>query len=163
MAGHSPSDLYLSVVSVHEQMLGANKYIAQARTRSSVIRGYQMIESAILDYTNSTLFRLMNRLRSSLTSFASWGYGLARWICELQRLPCLTHLQSSRAIQSTLRKFRSCMSRIGQRRHRFTRYKIAGREDGETHIYCGQFGDMAESSLRMNRWISGVVTCDRGR
>lgn len=50
MAGHSPSDFYLSVVSVHEQMLGANKYIAQARARSSVIRGYQMIESAILDY-----------------------------------------------------------------------------------------------------------------
>ena len=50
MAGHSPSDFYLSVVSVHEQMLGANKYIAQVRTRSSVIRGYQMIESAILDY-----------------------------------------------------------------------------------------------------------------
>src|SRR3990172_9523856 len=56
MAGHSPSDFYLSIVTVHEQMLGANKYLAQARTRSGVIRGYQMIESAILDYNQ---FRIL--------------------------------------------------------------------------------------------------------
>ena len=56
MARHSQSDFYLSIISVHEQMLGASKYVAQARTRSSVIRGYQMIESAMLDYNQ---FRIL--------------------------------------------------------------------------------------------------------
>jgi tRNA(fMet)-specific endonuclease VapC len=50
MARYHPSDFYLSVVSVHEQMLGASKFVAQAKSRASVVRGYQMIESAILDY-----------------------------------------------------------------------------------------------------------------
>lgn len=44
------TDFFVSVISIHEQMLGANKYVSQARTRASVIRGYQMIETALLDY-----------------------------------------------------------------------------------------------------------------
>ncbi len=50
MKQFNQTDFSVSVVSIHEQMLGANKYISQARTRASVIRGYQMIETALLDY-----------------------------------------------------------------------------------------------------------------
>ena len=50
MKRFNQTDFFVSVVSIHEQMLGANKYVSQARTRASVIRGYQMIETALLDY-----------------------------------------------------------------------------------------------------------------
>ena len=50
MTQFKQTNFFVSVVSIHEQMLGANKYVSQARTRASVIRGYQMIEIALLDY-----------------------------------------------------------------------------------------------------------------
>lgn len=50
MTQFKQTDFFVSVVSIHEQMLGANKYVSQARTRASVIRGYHMIETALLDY-----------------------------------------------------------------------------------------------------------------
>ncbi len=51
MTQFKQTDFFVSIVSIHEQMLGANKYVSQARTRASVIRGYQMIETALLDYS----------------------------------------------------------------------------------------------------------------
>jgi tRNA(fMet)-specific endonuclease VapC len=40
MAQHSLADFGLSVVSFHEQALGANTYISRARTTADVVRGY---------------------------------------------------------------------------------------------------------------------------
>jgi tRNA(fMet)-specific endonuclease VapC len=50
MQQHDRGDFYLTVVSVHEQMLGANTYITRARSRTEMVRGYQMIETAMIDY-----------------------------------------------------------------------------------------------------------------
>ena len=50
MSRHAPGDFFLSIVSFHEQVLGANAYIARARTRESVIRGYQMLELCLIDF-----------------------------------------------------------------------------------------------------------------
>jgi tRNA(fMet)-specific endonuclease VapC len=50
MERYDRGDFYLSVVSVHEQMLGANNYISRSKDRAGVIRGYRMIESAMIDY-----------------------------------------------------------------------------------------------------------------
>src|SRR6266542_6683442 len=43
MAQHSPADCALSVVSFHEQTLGAHALISRARTPAEVIRGYTLL------------------------------------------------------------------------------------------------------------------------
>jgi tRNA(fMet)-specific endonuclease VapC len=50
MSRYASSDFFLSIVSFHEQMLGANAFIARARTRESVIRGYRMLELCLIDF-----------------------------------------------------------------------------------------------------------------
>ena len=36
-----PSDVFLTVVSTHEQMLGANKFLSQGKKRQDIVRGYR--------------------------------------------------------------------------------------------------------------------------
>lgn len=40
---YSPADFALSVVSLHEQMLGAHNFINRARTNTDMIRGYSLL------------------------------------------------------------------------------------------------------------------------
>jgi tRNA(fMet)-specific endonuclease VapC len=40
-------DLVFCVVSFHEQVLGCNTYIAQAKTSADVVRGYQMFDRVL--------------------------------------------------------------------------------------------------------------------
>jgi tRNA(fMet)-specific endonuclease VapC len=50
MSRHAASDFFLSIVSFHEQVLGANAFIAQAKTPESIVRGYQMLELCLIDF-----------------------------------------------------------------------------------------------------------------
>lgn len=43
IAQHSPVDFALSVVSFHEQVLGAHNYINRARSNTDMIRGYALL------------------------------------------------------------------------------------------------------------------------
>lgn len=43
-------DVFLTVISTHEQMMGANNFISQAKKREHFVRGYRMIESAMSSY-----------------------------------------------------------------------------------------------------------------
>jgi tRNA(fMet)-specific endonuclease VapC len=43
IAMHSPTDLALSIVSFHEQVLGCHTYINRARGAAEVVRGYSML------------------------------------------------------------------------------------------------------------------------
>jgi tRNA(fMet)-specific endonuclease VapC len=47
IAGLPRTDLALCIVSFHEQALGCNTYIAQARTAADVVRGYGMFERVL--------------------------------------------------------------------------------------------------------------------
>ena len=40
---HSPADFVLSIVSFHEQVLGAHTFINRAQTKSDIIRGYTLL------------------------------------------------------------------------------------------------------------------------
>jgi tRNA(fMet)-specific endonuclease VapC len=44
MRGYADTVFYLSIVSMHEQTVGAHTYVAKARKRSAVLRGYEMFE-----------------------------------------------------------------------------------------------------------------------
>lgn len=43
MGQHSPADFALSVVSFHEQMLGAHNFINRTRTNADIMRGYALL------------------------------------------------------------------------------------------------------------------------
>ena len=48
LSQHAQTDFALSVVSFHEQLLGAHTVIAQARAATSIVRGYTLLRE-ILD------------------------------------------------------------------------------------------------------------------
>jgi tRNA(fMet)-specific endonuclease VapC len=50
MSQYAATDFYLSIPTVHEQILGANAYISRARNIAGVIKGYRMIEASLRDY-----------------------------------------------------------------------------------------------------------------
>ena len=50
MSRYAHTDFYLSIVSFHEQFLGANAFIAKARKKEAVVRGYQMLELCLVDF-----------------------------------------------------------------------------------------------------------------
>ena len=50
MNRHAPHDFFLSLVSFHEQILGAHTYLTQAKSRDQVVRGYQMLEMSFTDF-----------------------------------------------------------------------------------------------------------------
>src|SRR6266568_4007771 len=41
------ADLAFCIVSVHEQVLGCNTYIAQAKTAADIVRGYQVFDRVL--------------------------------------------------------------------------------------------------------------------
>ena len=43
IAQHSPADLAFSIISFHEQVLGAHTFISRSRTTVEVIRGYTLL------------------------------------------------------------------------------------------------------------------------
>jgi tRNA(fMet)-specific endonuclease VapC len=51
MSRHVHEDFSLSIVSFHEQMLGANQFISRAKTQAQVTRGYQMMEVILIDFS----------------------------------------------------------------------------------------------------------------
>lgn len=48
MGLHPPGEFYYSIVSFHEQVLGANQYISRARTLAEVAHGYSYL-AMVLD------------------------------------------------------------------------------------------------------------------
>jgi Predicted nucleic acid-binding protein, contains PIN domain len=53
MSQHSPSDFGLSVVSFHEQTLGAHDFINRAKTNTDTIRGYTLLLEILQGFANA--------------------------------------------------------------------------------------------------------------
>lgn len=53
IANHPPDAFYTSIVSFHEQVLGWNSYLNQARDSAGVIRGYGMLERVLSDFASA--------------------------------------------------------------------------------------------------------------
>jgi tRNA(fMet)-specific endonuclease VapC len=47
------ADLAFCVVSFHEQVLGCNSYLAQAKTSTDIVRGYQMFDRVLSAYAKT--------------------------------------------------------------------------------------------------------------
>jgi tRNA(fMet)-specific endonuclease VapC len=50
---HSPQDFALSIVSFHEQVLGAHTFINRARTNVDVIRGYNLLSETLEGFSTA--------------------------------------------------------------------------------------------------------------
>jgi tRNA(fMet)-specific endonuclease VapC len=50
MRQHPATDFHWPVISFHEQVMGANTFIAQARTLTVLVRGYAMLENIRADF-----------------------------------------------------------------------------------------------------------------
>lgn len=50
IAQHPASAFFFSIVSFHEQVLGANAYISRARTFQDIVQGYELFEQIRKDY-----------------------------------------------------------------------------------------------------------------
>jgi tRNA(fMet)-specific endonuclease VapC len=81
---HSWTDIALSVVSVHEQLLGAHNYINRARTEAGVTRGYALISTILNSYATAPVLpfdalalTVFNNLKSSKTRLAMMDLRLA--------------------------------------------------------------------------------------
>jgi tRNA(fMet)-specific endonuclease VapC len=53
MSQHSPSDFALSIVSFHEQVIGAHDFINRAKTNTDTIRGYTLLLEILQGFTNA--------------------------------------------------------------------------------------------------------------
>jgi tRNA(fMet)-specific endonuclease VapC len=51
MGQHSSADFALSIVSFHEQVLGAHNFINRARTNADMIRGYTLLSEILQGFT----------------------------------------------------------------------------------------------------------------
>ena len=49
----SQTDLYVTIVSLHEQFLGWNVYIARAKDQAATVRGYRRMEKILGDFSNA--------------------------------------------------------------------------------------------------------------
>lgn len=50
MSRHEAVDFFLPIISFHEQVMGANAFIARAKTKEALVRGYQMVELCLIDF-----------------------------------------------------------------------------------------------------------------
>jgi tRNA(fMet)-specific endonuclease VapC len=53
MGQHSPTDFALSIVSFHEQVLGAHTFINRAQTSADVIRGYALLSETLQGFATA--------------------------------------------------------------------------------------------------------------
>lgn len=58
MARHPPAVVFVSLVSMHEQAMGANAYINNARSPAELVRGYHMLELARVYYATAQVLPL---------------------------------------------------------------------------------------------------------
>ena len=53
MADWSPGDFYFPIIAFHEQVLGANAYISRTRSSEQIVRGYQMLQTVLTDFSRA--------------------------------------------------------------------------------------------------------------
>jgi len=60
MRQYSSTDFALSIISLHEQMLGAHKFINRARTNIDIIRGYNLLLEILQGFSTAPVLPFDN-------------------------------------------------------------------------------------------------------
>lgn len=53
IAQHEQTELFVAIVSFHEQILGWNAYIARAKDQVGIVRGYDRLERILADFSRA--------------------------------------------------------------------------------------------------------------
>ncbi len=83
---HRPADFALSVVSFHEQILGAHTFINRARTTADIIRGYTLLLETLQGFQRLQFYHLRIEQLQFLMDCEHSEFVYLRWIYELQQL-----------------------------------------------------------------------------
>ncbi len=109
LAVHPPTDVVMCVVGYHEQSLGCNNLISQARTDQALLRGYRLFFELIEEYRRYPLLEfdapaigLFNRLRSVKVRIGTMDLRIAS-IALAHDLPVVTANSSDFALVPGLR------------------------------------------------------------
>ena len=106
LAGHDPPSFYVSIISFQEQVAGWNAYVSRARTREGVVRGYQMFERILGDFSVAQVLSFDDRaadvldglraaqvrvgtmdLRIGATAIANGMTVLSRNVSDFRKIP----------------------------------------------------------------------------
>ena len=84
MQGFKDEDFYVSIVSFHEQVLGWNAYLSQAKDSKGVIRAYARFQRILADFTEAQVVAfdehaadLFDQLRSQKIRIATMDLRIA--------------------------------------------------------------------------------------
>src|SRR5208282_1099431 len=77
-------DLVLCIVSFHEQVLGCNTYVAQAKSAADLVRGYRMFDRVLSAFAAAPCCH-------SIVTLLPFATAWLRNVCELQRWICGSH------------------------------------------------------------------------
>ncbi len=90
IATHSPADFAFSVISFHEQVLGANAFINRARTPHDTIRGYTILLEILQGFSiapvlpfNAAAVAIFDELRAQRIRIATMDLRIASIALEL--------------------------------------------------------------------------------
>ena len=50
---HDPSDVFVSIISFHEQVMGWNAYISRAKDTAGVVRGYARLQRILANFAEA--------------------------------------------------------------------------------------------------------------
>jgi tRNA(fMet)-specific endonuclease VapC len=68
------ADLFVSVVSFHEEVVGWNKYLSQARNSQSIVKAYSKFERILHDYAIMQLLPFDSRAADVLDELVGQGF-----------------------------------------------------------------------------------------
>ncbi|MGB8698713.1 MAG: type II toxin-antitoxin system VapC family toxin [Thermosynechococcaceae cyanobacterium] len=61
IAQHPPTDFALSIVSFHEQILGAHTFVQRARTDIEIMRGYTLLQETLQGFAKAPVLSFDNQ------------------------------------------------------------------------------------------------------
>jgi tRNA(fMet)-specific endonuclease VapC len=84
IAQHPPTDFALSIVSFHEQVLGAHNFINRAQTNRDLMRGYNLLSETLVGFSeapvlhfDSAAISIFDELRSQKVRVATMDLRIA--------------------------------------------------------------------------------------
>jgi len=80
------ADLRFCIVSFHEQVLGCNTYIAQAKTSADIVRGYLMYDRVLSAFAAALVLPFDAKASVVFDDLVGKRVRIGRWICGSHRL-----------------------------------------------------------------------------
>ena len=86
IAQHSPTDFAFSIISLHEQVLGANTFINRAQTSADTIRGYMILLEILQGFSVAPVLPFDTSAATVFDGLKTQRVVSLQWICELHQL-----------------------------------------------------------------------------